>query len=274
MEVNLLDFARTCKRVAQQALGGRAGEPASGGFARWKHVVLHCIHIEDEYTYREVIDRVSHMNDVRSVLDLVDEDLPKPSTLCKAFDRFKMGVWRALLRVSAQQLPASGHAALDATFFERSEPSFHYRRRSDRAIQTLRATTLVDTASRAVLDVQCCTQWTGDIEEGEQVARRNAGDLHSLSADKGYDKTAFRDELRERGVRPLIKHSIHAPYDHAHNARINDALYNQRWMVETSYSTTKRSFGSAVRAQAWYREFRECVLMFAVTNLERTCSAL
>lgn len=70
MEVNLLDFARTCKRVAKQALGLHAGEPASGGFARWKHVVLHCIRIEDEYTYREVIDRVSHMSDVRAVLNL------------------------------------------------------------------------------------------------------------------------------------------------------------------------------------------------------------
>ena len=32
-------------------------------------------------------------------------------------------------------------------------------------------------------------------------------------------------------------------------------------MSETSYSTTKRSLGSAVRAQFWYREFREIVLM-------------
>lgn len=113
------------------------------------------------------------MNDVRAVLDLRDETLPAPSTLCKAFDRFKMGVWRALLGVSAQQVPTSGHGALDATFFERSEPSFHYRRQSERTIQTLRATTPVDTASQAVLDVQCCTQWTGNVEEGQQVARRN-----------------------------------------------------------------------------------------------------
>jgi len=30
-----------------------------------------------------------------------------------------MWVWRALLRVSAQQHPQSGHAALDSTFFDR-----------------------------------------------------------------------------------------------------------------------------------------------------------
>lgn len=75
-------------------------------------------------------------------------------------------------------------------------------------------------------------------------------------------------------MRPLIKHSIHAPYDHAHTARINDALYNQWWLAETAFSTTKRSLDAAVRAQAWYRAFRECILMFAVATLERTCSAL
>ncbi len=37
-------------------------------------------------------------------------------------------------------------------------------------------------------------------------------------------------------------------------------------MFETSYSTTKRSLGSAVRAQFWYREFREINLMFTISN--------
>jgi len=102
MEVSLLDFARECKQLAKQALGKHAGEPASGGFARWKHVVMHCIRLEDNYTYREVIDRISLMSAVCDVLELEPDDLPKPSTLCKAFDRFRMWVWRQLLRRSAQ----------------------------------------------------------------------------------------------------------------------------------------------------------------------------
>jgi hypothetical protein len=39
-------------------------------------------------------------------------------------------------------------------------------------------------------------------------------------------------------------------------------------------STTKRSLGSAVRAQFWYREFREIVLMFAIPNIEQFCEKL
>jgi len=42
-------------------------------------------------------------------------------------------------------------------------------------------------------------------------------------------------------------------------------------MAETSYSTTKRSLGDAVRALGWYRQFREIVLMFTIINIEQLC---
>ena len=45
-------------------------------------------------------------------------------------------------------------------------------------------------------------------------------------------------------------------------------------MAETSYSTVKRSLGSAVRVQFWYREFRETVLEFAVSNIKQLCELL
>ncbi len=35
-------------------------------------------------------------------------------------------------------------------------------------------------------------------------------------------------------------------------------------MTETYFSVVKRSHGATVRAQTWYREFRECVLKFAI----------
>ncbi len=37
-------------------------------------------------------------------------------------------------------------------------------------------------------------------------------------------------------------------------------------MAETSYSTTKRSLGDAVQALGWYRQFREIILMFAIST--------
>jgi hypothetical protein len=34
------------------------------------------------------------MQPIRAVLELEDEDLPKPSSVCKSFDRFEMWAWR------------------------------------------------------------------------------------------------------------------------------------------------------------------------------------
>jgi len=76
MEVDLLDFVEQCRRLVKQALGKHAGEPASGGFARWKHVVLHCFRLEDGHSYRETPNRLKYMSEVRNVLGLDRDDLP------------------------------------------------------------------------------------------------------------------------------------------------------------------------------------------------------
>jgi len=113
-------------------------------------------------------------------------DLPVPSTLYKAFDRISMSVCRVLLRQSAQLHDLSEHAAIDATFYDRSPASRHYCQRISYRVQKLRVTKLVDTASQAILDVRCSTSREGsDADLAEYIARRNAGDLRSLAAHKG-----------------------------------------------------------------------------------------
>ena len=180
-----------------------------------------------------------------------------------------MAVWRVLLRLSAQEHEPSGDAAIDATYFDRENASKHYCRRTNYRVQTLKTTALVDTDSQAILDVHCTTKKKHDTHIGWQVALRNAGDLHSLAADKGYDWQELREKLRENGVRPLIKHREFRPIDIAHNARIDAAAYGQRALSETVFSSIKRTLGHAVRARAWYREFREIVAMSLVYNIKR-----
>jgi len=137
-------------------------------------------------------------------------------------------------------------------------------------VQKLKVTKLVDTDSQAVLDVHCSTTRKGsDTDLCEKIARVPAGDLRSLAADKGYDKQALRESLRDLGIRPLIKHRIFAPFNYAHNARIDKERYDQRSMTETVNSSVKRSLGFVVRARSWFREFREIALMCVVYNIKR-----
>jgi IS5 family transposase len=113
----------------------------------------------------------------------------------------------------------------------------------------MKATALVDSVTRTVCNVQPTAKWRHDTAVGPQFARRNAGDLLGLTAEKGYDRNAFREWLPDHDVRPLIRHCIYASSDHAHNARMDDDLSNRRWTSETCFSVMKRSQGATVRAQ-------------------------
>jgi len=77
MEVDLLDFVEQCRRLVKQALGKHAGEPASGGFARWKHVVLHCLRLEDGHSYRETPNRLKYMAEIRDAPRLRSRRSPR-----------------------------------------------------------------------------------------------------------------------------------------------------------------------------------------------------
>jgi IS5 family transposase len=225
-----------------------------------------------EESYAGVVDLASEMDRVRILLKLPLFGFPKPSTLYRSFNRTPMHVWRALLKRSTKLLEHSGHAAVDSTFFERHQASTHYLRRTDRSVETLKITFLIDTADQAILDVHCSAKWPNDAVIGPKLISRNYDSLVSLAADKGYDSTAFRDQLRENGIRPLIKHRIYKPIDYAHNARIDTDRYNQRSLTETVNSTIKRSILDSVSSRSWFRQFREIVLAATVHNVKRSIS--
>ena len=265
-------FTEKAVQLAKNAVGGRgevAAPEGGGGFADYAVVSLHCLRVYLEKSYRETLDLLSEMPQILAEIGLDEADLPDHSTLVKAFDRLKTALWRVLLRLSGQLHDPSGHAAIDATFFDRETASEHYCRRTNYRVQTLKTTALVDTETQAILDVHISTGKPHDTQLGWQVARVAAGDLTSLAADKGYDWMDLREKLREDGVRPLIKHRLFRPIDHAHNARVDGPRYRQRAMCETVFSTIKRTLGDAVRARAWFREFREIVLKCVVHNIKR-----
>lgn len=54
---------------------------------------------------------------------------------------------------------------------------------------------------------------------------------------------SFREILRIVGIRPFLKRRGFAPYDHAHETRINDERYHQHSPSESVNSSIKRSHG-------------------------------
>jgi IS5 family transposase len=185
-----------------------------------------------------------------------------------------MYVWRALLRISAQQHLQSGHVALDSTFFERKQASQYYLQRSGRTVKTIKATTLADTESLAVLDVHCCIESEHDTKAGPRVVRVPADDLRSVAADNGFQDWHTEYEIAALDVEYLVQHQGSRPMAVANNALIRAKGYTQRWMSETSYSTVKRTQDSTLRLRFWSRQFREIVLLFALNNIKKLAETL
>ncbi|WP_128904751.1 hypothetical protein [Halorubrum amylolyticum] len=90
-----------------------------------------------EVTLQEVLDWAEEMKWVRAALENEHGEFPGPSALCKSFDRTPMHIWRELFQLSSELLDQSGHAAIDATYFDRRQASNHYLKRCKRELQTV-----------------------------------------------------------------------------------------------------------------------------------------
>ncbi|WP_238992741.1 transposase [Halorubrum distributum] len=198
-----------------------------------------------EATYREIVDWVSEMDRVRSLLQLARTVFSAPSTLYRSFERVPMSVWRGFLRESATICDPGSNGAIDATFFDRETASKHYQHRSDRNIRTLKTTALVDTDSCAILTLHRSAHWPHDTQTGRRVALRNTEKIESIAGERGYDDQPLGDALHSEGG-SLLRHRLFAAYDHAHNAQLDSELYGQRWMAEIAFSAIKRRFGPVV----------------------------
>jgi IS5 family transposase len=272
MESNLRRFTKRCVKLAKNVVDD-ASEPADprggGGFAEWTMVSLHCLRLHTEKSYRTSIDYLKEMPRITGEIGLGSTDLPHYTTFCDWFGKIEIRVIRIFLRLSSPD-ENERRVAIDSTGFDRDRASRHYCQRANYRVRSLKVTILVDVDTLHVVDVHCTTTKKHDTKIGEQVIKRNVKKLLSVSGDKGYDWKKLRDELRSRGVRPLIKHREFTHLDKAHNSRMNDEDYNQRWMSETAFSSIKRTLDDGVRSRLWHREFREIILKAAVYNIKNS----
>ncbi len=175
-------------------------------------------------------DSISEMPGILDEIGLTR--LPHFTVLRDWFETISMGTYRAFLGESAEK--RTGHAAIDSTGFDRDQPSRHYATRAH-YVHSLKVTALVDVKTLYVFDVHCTTTKKHDAKIGSQVARRNAADLRSLTADRGYDGKPFRDELRADGIRPLIKHRIYSSLARAHKTHRSIVVSRNRSRSEGCY---------------------------------------
>jgi IS5 family transposase len=264
----ILQFTEKAIHLARRAVSRYSSKFSKHRYTLPQHVVLLCLKVRKNTTYRGLLDELIEMPRIRRVLELAE--LPTPSTLCKAFNRLDMAVWRVMLTLSATLLPTNGVVGVDASGFDRSHTSKHYTKRAELTIQQLKVTLLVDTKVNAILDLHVTTTRKHDSQIAPSLIKRNPECIDILLGDKGYDDQKIRRLARQHEVRPLIKHREFTSLHKAWNARLDADLYGQRSQSETVNSTLKRKYGAFVRSRRWRKQFRELTIACLIHNVDRS----
>ena len=254
--------------MAQRAVARYSSKFSKRRYTLHQHIVLLCLKVRKNTTYRTLLDELIEKPCIRRAIDL--DELPSPSTLCKAFNRLDMAVWRVLLNLSVALLLTNGVVGIDASGFDRSHASKHYTKRTKLTIQQLKVTLLVDTRANAIIVLHVTTTRKHDSQIAPSLIKRNADEVAALLGDKGYDDQKIRALAREEDVRPLIKHREFSSLHKAWNARLETDLYGQRSQNETVNSRLKRKYGTFVRSRHWWKQFRELVIGCLAHNIVKT----
>ncbi len=125
----LLRFVERAYHLARRAVARYSSKFSKHRYTLHQHIVLLCLKMRKDTTYRTLLDELIEMHRIRNAIDL--EELPSPSTLCKAFSRLDMAVWRVLLNLSVTFLPTNGVVGIDVSGFDRSHASKHYTKRTE-----------------------------------------------------------------------------------------------------------------------------------------------
>ena len=86
----LLRFVEQAYHLARRAVARYSSKFSKRRYTLHQHIVLLCLKVQKNTTYRTLHDELIEMPRIRSAIDL--EELPSPSTLCKAFNRLNMAV--------------------------------------------------------------------------------------------------------------------------------------------------------------------------------------
>ena len=158
MSSKLSRFTSRVVSLAKKAVGGDP-EPSvqkgEGGYADWVIVGLHGLREYLGHPYRRLIDVLHEMPGIVAKFNLSIAELPDFTTVCTRKQDLEMGIWRVLLRLSAQLQEIGDVQAIDATGFDRVAASQHYANRTNYAFRSVKTTALVDCSTSLILDIHC-----------------------------------------------------------------------------------------------------------------------
>ena len=191
--------------------------------------------------------------------------VPTYSALCKRRKKIPTIIWQKLI------LTTSGlqheNVAIDATGFSRTNPSFHFVKRIDRANPVkgyAKLSMLYDVNNHKVITLHTRIKSAHDIRDVKFLIRKCK--IKCLLADKAYDAEWLHQYCFERGVQTIIpkkKNIRRGRFRKKQMRNFSEERYHQRSLVESGFSAIKRKYGGSVSGKG-----------LASINTELSCKAI
>jgi IS5 family transposase len=141
--------------------------------------------------------------------------------------------------------------AIDATGFSRTNPSFHFVKRMDRANPVrsyAKLSMLFNIDTSKILAMHVRVKPRHDIKDARILLRKQS-DMQTLLADKGYDAEWLHQYCFERGIQTVIpqrKSVRKGRFRKKQMKQYSDEKYHRRSIIESGFSAVKRKYGGDV----------------------------
>jgi IS5 family transposase len=167
--------------------------------------------------------------------------------------------------------PPQAPSGEGADFAAASDPDARFTRREGRAGSAYgyKVHVGVDEGSGLIRKVLTTPANVNDTVCADQLV---SGDERAVLADSAYHTHRREQELKERGIRPLLmrRANKHHPQLPAKLKRLNAVIASRRFAVETTFATFKRRMGLSVIRYRGIRKAHAQVLIAAIAfNMRR-----
>lgn len=270
LESQLKKFVIKAYNKAKQALPDYSHKNSPKKFTQPQHAVLLMVKKRFKAAYRDVIDYLSEMPDIREAIGL--NDVPHYTTIQKFFKRIDEFILLSLIEVYSCR-----SVAVDSTGFPAYSSSYYDKiAKKSRKKRYQKMSIAIDTDRQTILS---CLPSVGYIHDSKLfIPLTNGLKAKYFIADKGYDSTENILYVRKRKAAPLIaiKNNVKTGIRmrlKAANKRYDD-IYHRRSIAETVMFVIKRKFGDTVYSRSYGLLRKEALLNAICYNVYREINRL
>lgn len=244
---------------ARQALPDYSHRNSPKKFTQPQHAVILMLKKKFKTTYRDIVDYLSEMHDIRQLIGLTS--VPHYTTIQKFFQRLSELNLLSLIKVyscKAIAVDSTGFPAYSSSYYDKIAKKSKKKRYQKMSIA-------IDCNRQLILNTIPAVGYRHDSKFFIPLTEPLEADY--FIGDKGYDSTENIKQCIKKNARALIdikdnaKKGIRAVLK-KDNKKFNK-IYHKRSLVESTIFVIKRKFGDTVYSRC-YRLLRKEILLNAV----------